>query len=56
MAKTNKTLFSVSEGQAHHYLRLNCILYAINSSVITRLNSRSLSGQSSHSSISPLRL
>ena len=45
-AKTDNTFFSASEGQAHHSSRLNRILYAIMSSVITRLTSRSLSGQS----------
>ena len=42
MAKTDKTLFSAIDA------RLNRILYAINRSVITRLTSRSLSGQSLH--------
>ena len=46
MSKTDKTLFSVSEGHAHHSSRLNRNLYAINRSVLNWLTSKSLSGQS----------
>ena len=44
--KKEKTPFSASEGQAHHSSRLNRKLYENNRSVINRLTSRSLSGQS----------